>query len=99
MKTTIFGVLLDVTPDQDTVLRRLMRKYGSMLRFAFQRLIGGLQNIGGLERHCANETELPLRYAKDAVQEAQDLIRAPAIKPCKTDSLYGHSAPKRRANS
>ena len=38
MKTTIFGVLLDVTPDQDTVLRRLMRKYGFMLRFAFQRL-------------------------------------------------------------
>ena len=27
MKTTIFGVLLDVTPEQDTVLRRLMRKY------------------------------------------------------------------------
>ncbi len=47
-----------------------------MLRFAFQRLVGGLQNIGGLERHCASETELPLRYAKDAVQEAQDLIRA-----------------------
>ncbi len=76
MKTTIFGVLLDVTPDQDTVLRRLMRKYGFMLRFAFQRLVGGLQNLGGLERHCASETELPLRYAKDAVQEAQDLMRA-----------------------
>ena len=66
----------DVTPDQDTGLRRLMRKYGFMLRFAFQRLVGGRQNIGGLERHCARETELPLRYAKDAVQEAQDLIRA-----------------------
>ena len=76
MKTTLFGVLLDVTPDQDTVLRRLMRPYGFMLRFAFQRLVGGLQNIGGLERHGASETELPLRYAKDAVQEAQDLIRA-----------------------
>ncbi|AUW94087.1 hypothetical protein BXT84_09090 [Sulfobacillus thermotolerans] len=47
-----------------------------MLRFAFQRVVGGLQNIGGLERHCASETELPLRYAKDAVQEAQDLMRA-----------------------
>ena len=32
MKTTIFGVLLDVTPGQDTILRRLMRKYGFMLR-------------------------------------------------------------------
>ncbi|MHB1610404.1 MAG: IS200/IS605 family accessory protein TnpB-related protein [Sulfobacillus sp.] len=76
MKTTIFGVLLDVTPEQDTILRRLMRKYGFMLRFAFQRLMEGLQNVGGLERHCASETTLPLRYAKDAVQEAQDLIRA-----------------------
>ncbi len=76
MKTTIFGVLLDVTPDQDTGLRRLMRKYGFMLRFAFQRLGEGLLNMGALERHLASETVLPLRYAKDAVQEAQDLIRA-----------------------
>ena len=39
MKTTIFGVLLAVTPEHDTVLRRLMRKYGLMLRFAFKRLV------------------------------------------------------------
>ena len=76
MKTTIFGVLLDITPDQDTILRRLMRKYGFMLRFAFQRLLEGLVNVGALERHVSSETTLPLRYAKDAVQEAQDLIRA-----------------------
>ena len=31
MKITIFGVLLDVTPEQDTILRRLMRKYGFMV--------------------------------------------------------------------
>ncbi len=76
MKTTIFGVLLDVTPEQDTILRRLMRKYGFMLRFAFNRLRQGLSNLGALERHLSSDTELPLRYAKDAVQEAQDLIRA-----------------------
>ena len=76
MKTTIFGVLLDVTPEQDTILRRLMRKYGFMLRFAFNRLLRGLSNIGALERHLSSDTELPLRYAKDAVQEAHDLIRA-----------------------
>ncbi|MHB1611727.1 MAG: hypothetical protein ACYCT0_08580 [Sulfobacillus sp.] len=54
----------------------MMRQYGLMLRVAFQRLVGGLQNIGGLKRRCASETELPLRYAKDAVPEAEDLIRA-----------------------
>jgi len=47
-----------------------------MLRLAFQRLVDGLLNVGALERHGASETELPLRDAKDAVQEAQDLIRA-----------------------
>ena len=76
MKTTLFGVLLDVTPAHDIVLRRLMRKYGFMLRFAFQRLVTGLRDVGALERQLAQNTTLPLRYAKDAVQEAQDLIRA-----------------------
>ena len=67
MKTTIFGVLLNVTPEHDTILRRLMRKYGFMLRFAFQRLVDGLSNVGALERHLSSDTMLPLRYAKDAV--------------------------------
>ncbi len=30
---------------------------------------GRVQNIGGLERHLASETALPLRHAKDAVQD------------------------------
>ncbi|MCL5972160.1 MAG: hypothetical protein M1499_06320 [Firmicutes bacterium] len=64
MKTTIFGVLLDVTPEQDTVLHQLMRKYGFMLRFAFNRLLGGLSKIGALERPLSSDTELALRYDK-----------------------------------
>ncbi len=76
MKTTIFGVLLYVTPEQDTIRRRLMRKYGFMPRFAFNRLRGGPSNIGAMERPLSSDTELPLRYAKDAVQEALDLIQA-----------------------
>ncbi len=45
-----------------------------MVRFAFQRLCEGLVNVGAIERHCASETGLPLRYAKDAVHDAQELI-------------------------
>ena len=74
MKTTMFGVLLDVNKDQDTVLRRLMRAYGFMMRFAFQRLREGIMKVGAIERHGASETGLPLRYAKDAVHDAQELI-------------------------
>ncbi|MDA8207282.1 MAG: hypothetical protein M0Z36_14565 [Thermaerobacter sp.] len=69
-------MLLDVTPEHDTVLRRLMRKYGLMLRFAFKRWVEGLSTVGALECHLSSDTTLPLRYTKDAVQEAQDLIRA-----------------------
>ena len=61
MKTTLFGVLLDVGDDQDTTLRRLMREYGFMFRFAFKRLSEGSIPGGALERHCASETGLPLR--------------------------------------
>ncbi len=60
MKTTIFGVLLDVTPGQDTILRRLMRKYGFMLRVAFNCVLGGLSNLGALERHQAMKDGLTL---------------------------------------
>ena len=75
MKTTIFGVLLDVTPAHDTVLRRLMRKYGFMLRFAFQRLREGLVDIGALERHLSSETTLPCAMPRMRCR-GQDLIRA-----------------------
>jgi hypothetical protein len=43
LKPTIFGVLLGVRPVRD--IRRFIRKYGCMLRFAFQRLVGGLRNL------------------------------------------------------
>jgi hypothetical protein len=76
MKTTIFGVLLDVTPDQDTILRRLMRKYVWMFRLAFNRLREGWSDIGALEHHLSRDMTLPLRYAKDAVHDAQELLRA-----------------------
>jgi hypothetical protein len=45
-----------------------------MMRFAFQRLHEGLIKVGAIEKHCASETGLPLRYAKDAVHDAQELI-------------------------
>ena len=80
MKTTMFGVLLEVTPEQDTILRRLMRKYGFMLRFAFTRLLQGLSNIGALERHLSRDTELPLKMPC----RKRKTSFGPAINPCKT---------------
>ena len=83
MKTTMFGVLLEVTPEQDTIPRRLMRKYGFMLRFAFTCLLQGLSNIGPWSaiypgtRSCRCGTrKMPCRKRKTSF--------GPAINPCKT---------------
>ena len=74
MKTTMRGVLLGVEETSTQLLDRLMRKYGFMVRNAFQRLLASDVKVGELERRLSAETGLPLRYAKDAVAEAQQLI-------------------------
>jgi hypothetical protein len=45
-----------------------------MMRFAFQRRREGVMKGGAIEKQCPNETGLPLRYAPDAVHDAQALI-------------------------
>ena len=74
MKTTMRGVLLNVEEESRQQLDRLMRKVGFMVRYAFNRLLESGTRIGELERLLAAETNLPLRYAKDAVAEANQLI-------------------------
>ncbi len=74
MKTTFQGVLLEVGEETAQGLDRLMRKYGFMVRYAFKRLLESGTKVGELERILAAETELPLRYAKDAAAEAGQLI-------------------------
>ncbi len=74
MKTTFQGVLLEVGGEIAQGLDRLMRKYGFMVRYAFKRLLESGTKVGELERILAAETGLPLRYAKDAVAEAKQLI-------------------------
>ncbi len=66
MKTTIFGIVLEVVPEQNTVRRRLMHKYGFMFRWAFQRLLTETLPVADWERQAAAEIGLPLRHAKDA---------------------------------
>ncbi len=59
MKTTIFGVLLDVTSEQDTILSRLTRKYGFMFRCGFQPLLTGTLPVVDVERQAAAKADLP----------------------------------------
>ena len=74
MKTTMRGVLLNVEEEYRQQLDRLMRKFGFMVRYAFNRLLESGTMTGELERFLAAETSLPLRYAKDAAAEANQLI-------------------------
>ena len=97
MKTTIFGVLLDVTPEQDTILRRLMRKYGFMLRFAFNAWLQASGTSAPWNASWPRTRRCPYAMRKMRCRRPKT-SSARAIKPCKTASLYGHSASKRRAN-
>ena len=74
MKTTFQGVLLEVGEETAQGLDRLMRTYGFMVRYAFKRLLEAGTKMVELERNLAAETGLPLRYAKDAVAEANQLM-------------------------
>ena len=76
MKTTFQGVLLEVGEEIAQGLDRLMRKYGFMVRRAFKRQLEPETKAGALERSLSADTGLPLRYAKDAVEEARQLIAA-----------------------
>ena len=66
----IFGPLLHFTPGQNTILRRLTRKYEFLFRLAVQQSVDRLLNVWALARHCASETVFSLGYAKDAVHDA-----------------------------
>lgn len=71
MKTTIFGILLVVTPGQGTLLCRLMRKYEFMLpNRQCDSLSDGVpgNNICWAKRCChCDRTKLPCRRAQDLV--------------------------------
>ncbi len=85
-KTTIFGVLINMTEQMKQEVDQFMFDYSFMFRFAFKRLLEVEREhwtdedikkaIQQLEKDLSKRTGYPIRVAKDAVADANELLKA-----------------------
>ena len=73
MKTTVMGMLINVSDEVDSKLTEMMTVFCTAIRFSFNRLLEGTK-IGELEKTVSGKFKLNIRQAKDAVEEARQLI-------------------------
>ncbi|WP_342048948.1 hypothetical protein, partial [Bacillus sp. OTU530] len=82
-KTTIFGVLINMTEQMKQEVNQCMFDYSFMFRFSFKRLVeiereheldeDRKKAIQQLEKDVSSRTGYPIRVAKDAVADANEL--------------------------
>jgi IS605 OrfB family transposase len=75
LKTSIPACLCDVTKEHEEIIKREMNNYSSMNRFAYKRLQEGMDK-GIIEKLCASKTGMNIRFAKDAVEDARQLVQS-----------------------
>lgn len=85
-KTTIFGMLINMTDDNKKEVDQFMYDYSFMFRFSFKRLIEIEKEnwidedikkaIQQLEKDISERTGYPIRVSKDAVANANELLKA-----------------------
>lgn len=73
MKTTIPACLYDITSHDENLIINEMNNYSFMNRYAYKRLQEGEAN-GVLEKILSSKTNMNIRFAKDAVKDANELI-------------------------
>jgi predicted transposase len=67
VKTTIKAILVNPSEDQSNVINNLMLVFCTAVRFAFSRLLEGVE-IKELEKEISRKYNLNIRQAKDAVE-------------------------------
>lgn len=75
MKTTIRAMLINPDEEQKNIIDNLMLVFCTALRFAFRRLLEGVE-IKELEKATAREYNLNIRQSKDAVENARQIIKS-----------------------
>ena len=73
MKITIKAFLLEVDKYADQAISDLMKEFCGAVRYSFKRLLE-LEKIGDIEKTTAINYGLNIRQAKDAVEEAREII-------------------------
>lgn len=75
MKTTIKAILINIDEESKNILNDMMLIFGTAERFAFKRLLEGMEK-GDLEKCIAAKYKLNIRQAKDAVEKAREMIES-----------------------
>jgi IS605 OrfB family transposase len=73
MKTTIKAILININEEQQEIINNMMTVFCTAVRFALNRLLEGTE-IKGLEKFTASTYNLNIRQAKDAVENARQII-------------------------
>ena len=73
MKTTIIAMLINVNESQCKIIDNIMLVFCSAIRFSFNRLLDGIV-AKDLEKDTARKYNLNIRQAKDAVENARQII-------------------------
>lgn len=75
MKTTVRGIILQLSNEQKTYLDHLMEHYCAAVRWSFKRLLAGLKNQD-IRQAVQGRFNLNSRQANDAVYDAQSTIKS-----------------------
>jgi predicted transposase len=75
VKTTIKAVLINPNKEQQEIIDNLMLVFCTSIRFSFRRLLEG-KEIKQLEKDTARRYSLNIRQAKDAVENARQIIES-----------------------
>lgn len=67
------ALLINVDNDKKIILDNLMRVFCSAIRYSFKRLLEN-KSIGDIEKSAARDYGLNIRQAKDAVENARQII-------------------------
>lgn len=73
MIITIKALLVNVDNDKKLILNNLMKVFCSSIRYSFKRILED-SKIGDIEKSAARKYELNIRQAKDAVENARQII-------------------------
>ncbi|QNB46920.1 IS200/IS605 family element transposase accessory protein TnpB [Thermanaerosceptrum fracticalcis] len=75
MKTTVMGVILELTETQQAYLDNLMARYCAAVRWSFKRLLEG-KGVQDIRQGVQVKFNLNSRQANDAVYDAQSTIKS-----------------------
>ncbi|WBW96557.1 IS200/IS605 family accessory protein TnpB-related protein [Oceanirhabdus sp. W0125-5] len=74
MKITMKAMLINLNDEQKSIIDNMMVVFCTAIRFSFNRLIEGQIKKGELEKIVAKKYNLNIRQAKDAVENARQII-------------------------